>query len=133
MITVAVGGTFNILHDGHRALLTRAFELGELIHIGLTSDEFAADSRSLEVRSYKERRKNLLKFVKDLGFERRFTILPITDAYGVTLEQDLDHIVVSPETEGMARRINELRVEEGKGEKGLLHLLNLNKSDQLLS
>lgn len=116
MITVAVGGTFNILHDGHRALLTRAFELGELIHIGLTSDEFAAESRSLPVKPYEERRKNLLKFVKKLGFEKKFTILPITTAYGVTLERDLDHLVVSPETEDIAREINELRAEDGKEE-----------------
>ena len=50
MITVAVGGTFNILHKGHEALLIKAFELGELIHIGLTTDEFANTSRSFDVR-----------------------------------------------------------------------------------
>jgi epoxyqueuosine reductase len=119
MITVAVGGTFNILHDGHRALLTRAFELGELVHIGLTSDEFATGSRSIPVKPYEERRKNLLKFVKKLGIDRKFTIMPITDAYGVTLERDLDYIVVSPETEEMAQRINEIRSESGKWEIGI--------------
>ena len=29
MTRVAVAGTFDVLHDGHRALLRRAFEIGD--------------------------------------------------------------------------------------------------------
>ncbi|MCK5038653.1 MAG: adenylyltransferase/cytidyltransferase family protein, partial [Thermoplasmata archaeon] len=39
MRKVAVAGTFNVFHKGHRQLLARAFEIGDYIHIGLTSDE----------------------------------------------------------------------------------------------
>ncbi|WP_407462182.1 adenylyltransferase/cytidyltransferase family protein, partial [Methanobrevibacter sp.] len=37
---VAVGGTLDKLHDGHKKLLSTAFELGDQIEIGVTSDAF---------------------------------------------------------------------------------------------
>ena len=39
---VGVAGTFDMLHKGHKALLRKAFEVGERVVIGLTTDEFAA-------------------------------------------------------------------------------------------
>src|SRR2546428_13289582 len=35
---VAVGGTFDILHAGHERLLAKAFELGEVVFVGLSRD-----------------------------------------------------------------------------------------------
>ncbi len=39
--SIAVGGTFDQIHKGHRALLSRAFDNGQQVFIGLTSDELA--------------------------------------------------------------------------------------------
>ncbi|RQD81094.1 phosphopantetheine adenylyltransferase, partial [Methanosalsum natronophilum] len=44
MSTVAVGGTFEYLHYGHKKLLEKAVELatsGGEVHIGVTSDKMA--------------------------------------------------------------------------------------------
>ncbi|MFY9868655.1 MAG: adenylyltransferase/cytidyltransferase family protein, partial [Candidatus Nitrosopolaris sp.] len=38
---VATGGTFDEIHIGHLALLSKAFELGKRVVIGVSSDEFA--------------------------------------------------------------------------------------------
>ena len=38
---VALGGTFDIIHAGHMALLDKGFSISEKLIIGLTSDELA--------------------------------------------------------------------------------------------
>jgi pantetheine-phosphate adenylyltransferase len=53
---VAVGGTFDELHKGHKALLLKAFEVGEQVLIGLCTDEFVAKMKKPHiVASYNER------------------------------------------------------------------------------
>ena len=50
---VAVGGTFDKFHDGHKKLLSTAFELGRQIEVGVTSEAFGGlkgDIDSLEDR-----------------------------------------------------------------------------------
>ena len=39
--SIAVGGTFEMLHKGHHFLLSKCFEYADEIVIGLTSDLFA--------------------------------------------------------------------------------------------
>jgi len=114
MKTVAVGGTFNVLHIGHKALLEQAFELGDLILIGLTTDDLANRNRERRVRSYQERRKHLLRHIESGNFGKKFTIVPLTHPYGLTLEKDLDFLVVSHETSRVADKINYIRSQKGK-------------------
>jgi len=110
-----MGGTFDEFHKGHRALLKRAFEVGERVLIGLTTDKFAAELRKPhEIAPYDERLEDLKMFLKQRGWLDRAEILPLHDSYGVTLSEGcVEAIVVSRETEPVAHRINEKRKERG--------------------
>lgn len=112
---VAVGGTFDEFHKGHRALLIKAFEVGNHVLVGLCADEFARELRKPhEVATYEERLKELKEFLKKLGVLSRAEIIPLHDPYGPTLSSTrLDAIVVSRETEPRAHEINRKRAAKG--------------------
>ena len=106
---VAVGGTFDKFHDGHRKLLSTAFEIGNRIEIGVTSDAFGGLKGDID--SCKERMTNLKSFFSD---KSNFTVVPLEDPYGTTIyDEDFEAIVVSEETEPTAVEINEIRISKG--------------------
>lgn len=109
---VVIGGTFDVLHKGHEALLKRAFELGE-VAIGLTSDRLAKEIRNREIRSFEERKKELENFIIK-EFKVKPAITKIEDKFGLTLSKDFDYIVVSPETYETALEINRERKKKKK-------------------
>jgi pantetheine-phosphate adenylyltransferase len=110
---VAVGGTFDEFHRGHRVLLMKAIEVGEFILIGLCSDEFAKKMGKPHVTApYEERLKELCDFLKSLGVSDKAEIVPLNDPYGNTLaDRSIDALVVSEETEKTAIEINQKRSE----------------------
>ena len=116
MVSVCFGGTFTVLHRGHKRLLCRAVELGDLIEIGVTGDELAAKmGKSHEVRRYEERVSSLMDFVQTLELGgKEVTTMELKDPYGPALTEDYTYIVVSPETRPTACVINKIRMGEGR-------------------
>jgi pantetheine-phosphate adenylyltransferase len=112
---VAVGGTFDELHRGHKALIDKAFEIGEKVVIGLSSDEFASKmGKPHKTATYAERLKELEAFLEKSGLAKRAEIVPLNDSYGLTISgKGLDALVVSKETESTAAKINKIRTEAG--------------------
>ncbi len=109
---VVVGGTFDILHEGHKALLKKSFELG-VVTIGLTSDILAKTIKKRKVIVFNQRKVELEKFIKK-EFKIWPKILKIEDKFGPTLKYDFDYIVVSPKTYKTALLINKERRERNK-------------------
>lgn len=104
---VAVGGSFDVLHRGHRALLDRAFEVGEYVLIGLTSDEMAGSGAA----DYEKRKKVLEDFLEHKG---RYNIVELNDPLGDAVSDGaIDAIAVSEETEPRALEVNEIRKKKG--------------------
>ena len=106
---VAVGGTFDKFHDGHKKLLSTAFELGNQIEIGVTSEEFGGLKGDID--SFEDRINYVKSFFSD---KSNFNVLSLDDPYGTTIfDEDFDAIVVSEETEPTAIKINEIRSSKG--------------------
>lgn len=112
---VAVGGTFDELHKGHKILIMKAFSVGDLVLIGLCTDEFAKTLRkNHEVASYEERLNELTNFLSEKGLIDRCKIIPLKDPYGPTIsDEKIEAIVVSEETEIRAHQINRIREKKG--------------------
>ena len=106
---VAVGGTFDKFHDGHKKLLSTAFDIGDEIEIGVTSDAFGGLKGDID--SCKVRMQNLKSFFSD---KSNFIVIPLEDQYGTTIyDADFEAIVVSEETEPTAVEINNIRISKG--------------------
>lgn len=113
---VALGGTFDPIHDGHRALFRRAFALGD-VTVGLTSDDLAQQTRHAErpVRDFEARREDLLGELAALAepYGRSYEVRRLDEPTGIAVEPQFDHLVVSPETKPGGDRINQLRTGDG--------------------
>ncbi len=113
---VVLGGTFDPVHDGHRALFDRAFELGN-VTVGLTSDDLAPKTRSVDryVRPFDERKAELEAELDSFADEygRTFRIRELSKPTGIATEPGFDVLIVSPETEAGGRKVNEERSEKG--------------------
>ena len=107
---IAVGGTFDRFHNGHKKLLEEAFNNGEMIVIGVTSNVFGGKKGNID--SCNKRIGYLNSFLATK--HNNFHIARLDDAHGSTIhEEDFDAIVVSEETEPTAIEINEIRKNKG--------------------
>ncbi len=111
MARVAVGGTFDPLHDGHKALLMKACELSRkgMLLVGLTSDDMAKN-KIHDVADYRSRYNDVMRFIRAQGISP--VIVRLDDPYGPTIRDDFDFLVVSPETHPAGLEINRIRREK---------------------
>lgn len=111
---VVCGGTFDLLHKGHREFLRFAFSKGEKVIIGLTSDKFVQNKKE-GIELYKARKVRLETFLKKEQLKKRAEIIPINNVFGPTLLPSFraEAIVVSKETKKGAGFINLKRQELG--------------------
>src|SRR5690348_16098053 len=107
---VALGGTFDILHKGHFALLQKGFSLSSKVIIGLTSDELATKKGKNLLHRYFERSLNLESMIKKNFPNSQFEISKLDNDFGpAVLEKEVEALVVSEETSSKGTELNKLR------------------------
>lgn len=112
-IRVCLGGTFNVIHEGHLVLLNKAFEEGDEIYIGLTTDTMASRSRKVPLQDYETRLQNLNNTLDQISGNKPFFVFPLEDPMGRAANGNFEVIVVSQETVRGAEKINEVRARNG--------------------
>lgn len=111
---VAMGGTFDIIHKGHMALLQKAFDVGETVIIGVPSDEFVAKRGKQIINDYNKRVENLEKVLKKKFPDRKYEIHKLEEDFGpAVFKEDVEALVASEETENKGSTLNKFRAERG--------------------
>lgn len=106
---VAVGGSFDVFHRGHKALLEKALKSGRYVTIGITSDAFSSKIKA----SYTERKSIVQQYLERAG-TKEYTLIELTDPFGpTTTDETMEAIVVSEETYPRALEINRIREKKG--------------------
>lgn len=110
---VAMGGTFDVIHKGHIALLSKAFEASNKTIIGLTSDQLAAKKRKTLWNDYTTRLENLVSLIEQKFPNSNFHISKLDDDFGpAVLKSEVEALVVSDETSYQIDVLNEKRKEK---------------------
>lgn len=110
---VAVGGTFDHFHKGHESLLFKAFDIGEKVIVGVTSDSFARKMGKNEIQDFNQRMDQVKSFLITHNLLERAMLIELDDAFGPLLEDpDICGIVVTQETLENAESANRARTEK---------------------
>lgn len=106
-----VGGSFNVLHLGHRTLIDKAFEVGDEVAIGIMSDAFVQASKKRLV-PLEQRQAVLEAYLATKS--KKYTLKVLDSPEGSLLsDEQIEVLVVSPERFTEAERFSKLRVAKG--------------------
>lgn len=110
---VAMGGTFDIIHKGHLALLSKAFLVSDNVIIGLTGDELANKKGKKLNHTYPQRLQLLEKTIKEKFQNKSYTISRLDNDFGpAVLEKNVQALIVSDETAYQGDVLNKMRREK---------------------
>ena len=109
---VAMGGTFDVIHNGHMALLKKSFSISSKVIIGLSSDQLAIKRGKSLVNDY-SKRFSLLESTIEKNFPNSsYEISKLENDFGpAVVEGSVKALIVSEETSAKGLHLNELRAE----------------------
>ncbi|KAI0005985.1 Nucleotidylyl transferase [Russula compacta] len=113
---VALGGTFDHIHSGHKILLSMAAWIAdEKLVVGVTDDALLTkkDNRDM-LESPQERMRAVRRFMELFKPSIVYDIVPISDVYGPTAtDPNIQALVVSKETAPGGKAVDKYREEKG--------------------
>jgi len=108
-------GTFDRLHIGHKKLLSMAFELGEKVSIGITSEKlYKSKPLANLIQTWQVRRRAVEQYLGVRKWLKRVRFFRIDDIYGPSIvDKSMDSILVTELTRTNAEKINKRRSKKG--------------------
>lgn len=114
-MTIGVAGTFNRFHQGHKALLDRVIAIKRMlpcstIQLGITSEKYATDHRTVPVMSEDDRIRGPIVYLQENGILRQeIRVRLINSPYG-EYSDTVDILVVSEESVSNAEALVKDRI-----------------------
>ena len=109
---VAMGGTFDIIHSGHMALLNKAFSISTKVIIGVTSDQLAVKKGKNPENDYSKRISLLKSTIEENFPDSVYEISKLENEFGpAVLDESVKALIVSEETSDRGILLNKLRAE----------------------
>jgi len=109
---VAMGGTFDVIHSGHIALLKKSFSISSKVIIGLSSDQLAVKRGKSLDNDYSKRLSSLEEAMEKNFPKSSDEISKLENDVGPgVVEGAVKARVVSEETSAKGLHLNELRAE----------------------
>jgi len=107
-----MGGTFDIIHSGHMALLNKAFSISTKVIVGITSDQLAVKKGKNPENDYSERASLLKSTIEENFPDSAYEISKLENDFGpAVLEESVKALIVSEETSDKGTLLNKLRAE----------------------
>ena len=111
--TVALGGTFDMIHKGHIELLKKAFSISSKVIIGLSSDELAIRKGKNPINNYSRRSTLLISSISKHFPNASYEISKLVNDFGpAAIEGNVGALVVSEETSYQGHALNDLRKQK---------------------
>jgi pantetheine-phosphate adenylyltransferase len=129
--SVVCGGTFDLLHAGHKSFILDVLSYSKKITLGITSDVYIKSFKNyLGVVSFEIRKNAVEDFLKSINAKEKVKITEINSAYEPYLETSTDYqaIIVTGQTKEAAIEINKKRKQNGISELEVV-LSPMKKSD----
>lgn len=119
-IKILIGGTFEVIHEGHISLITEVFNLIKnsnkkcILYFGLTDEKIY--NKKHRISPFLERKKKIIEILNKFKFKLKisnqkleYLIIKIYSFIGISLLRYYNYIIVSTETKKNAILINKIR------------------------
>jgi pantetheine-phosphate adenylyltransferase len=113
---VALGGTFDYFHRGHRALIDEGFEIGGTLLIGVVSDALAHSLGKMPEQHYNARFLGVAKYIEEKHSGESFKLFQLQEPYGpLATDPSVEAVVVTPDSFDRGMEANFVRAKIGLG------------------
>lgn len=112
---IVCGGTFDLLHKGHRKFIGDVLDLSDKVLLGITSNSYISNFKTPDIEDFEIRKNAVLEYLNLIKAKDRVSIVSINQAYEPLLTSEFSPkaIAVTPQTEKTAIEINQKRKELG--------------------
>ena len=108
----SIGGTFNILHEGHKDYIKTAFRFCEFVYIMLTTNKYT--QKKYQVKSFNLRKKQIVEYLKSLNIKRnKYKFIKIDNTkslIGFMTKTNINLVITSHEYYPLMKLINDIKI-----------------------